>query len=60
MDLEITYPEMALLRELLQRAFSHRQTIDEEIRIKLLEKIQQLEDDYAAGYKLNRLRAGRT
>ena len=50
MQIDITYPEMAYMRELLRKNYNHRETINEEIRMKILEKIQKLENDYGAGF----------
>ena len=49
MDVDITYPEMAYIRQLLQKDNPKKDSIDEDVRIDLLDKIQGLEEDYAAG-----------
>lgn len=49
MIVEITYKEMAYIRELLQKDKPHRNSIDEVIRKDILAKLRLLERDYAAG-----------
>lgn len=47
MILGLTYAEMAYIRELLQKDSNHRDTINEELRKKILDKIQLIENDIA-------------
>jgi len=49
MILELTYKEMAYIRQLLQIDNPRKDSIDDDIRKEILKKLSLLERDYAEG-----------